>query len=91
MKASIFYGGTDIRLEELPTPEPGPGEVLIRVRPGGVCGSDLHPYRSSSLMEPHERGHKLAGEIVALDDGVTNLTIGQLVGIEAEHLLGCGD
>ncbi|MQG83451.1 MAG: hypothetical protein FI702_09070, partial [SAR202 cluster bacterium] len=57
---------------------------------GGVCGSDLHPYRSS-LMEPHERGHELAGEIVALDDGVTNLTIGQLVGIEAEHLLGCGD
>ena len=90
MKASIFYGGTDIRLEELPTPEPGSVEVLFRVRSGGVCGSDLHPYRSS-LMEPHERGHELAGEIVALDDSVTNLTIGQLVGIEAEHLLGCGD
>ena len=90
MKASIFYGGTDIRPVEVPTPEPGPGEVLFHVRSGGVCGSDLHPYRSS-LMEPHERGHELAGEIVALDDSVTNLTIGQLVGIEAEHLLGCGD
>ena len=90
MKASILYGGTDIRLEEVPTPEPGPGEVLFHVRSSGVCGSDLHPYRSS-LMEPHERGHELAGGIVALDDGVTNLTIGQLVGIEAEHLLGCGD
>ena len=90
MKASILYGGPDIRLEEVPTPEPGPEEVLFHVRSGGVCGSDLHPYRSS-LMEPHERGHELAGEIVALDDSVTNLTIGQLVGIEAEHLLGCGD
>ena len=91
MKASVFYGGKDIRLEELPTPEPGPGEVLFRVRSAGVCGSDLHPYRASHPMEPHERGHELAGEVVALGDGVTSLSVGQRVGIEAEHLLGCGD
>ena len=42
MKAALFYGGADIRVEELPTPEPGPGEVLIRVQSAGICGSDLH-------------------------------------------------
>ncbi len=90
MKASVFYGGTDIRLEDLPTPEPGPGEVLFRVRSAGVCGSDLHLYRTPGSVEPHQRGHELAGEVVALGDGVATLSVGQRVGIEAEHLLGCG-
>jgi 2-desacetyl-2-hydroxyethyl bacteriochlorophyllide A dehydrogenase len=93
MKAAIFYGGSDIRLEEVPRPEPGPGEVALRVLSAGICGSDLHLYRGQSpygLREPHQRGHELAGEIVALGDGVTGLMVGQRVGIEAEHLLGCG-
>ena len=90
MKASIFYGGNDIRLEELPAPELGPGEVLIRVKSAGICGSDLHLYRNSEPVEPHQRGHELAGEVVAAGNGVTNLSPGQRVAIEAEHLVGCG-
>jgi threonine dehydrogenase-like Zn-dependent dehydrogenase len=93
MKAAIFYGGKDIRVEELPIPEPGPGEVLIKVRSAGICGSDLHPYRGASpygAREPHQRGHELAGEVAALGEGVMGLSVGQRVGIEAEHLLGCG-
>ena len=93
MKAAVFYGGTDIRVEDMPTPEPAPGEALIRVRSGGVCGSDLHPYRGqypNGLREPHQRGHELAGEVVGLGECVTSLQIGQQVGIQAEHLLGCG-
>ena len=93
MRAAVFFGGTDIRVEDIPTPEPEPDEVLIRVRSGGVCGSDLHPYRGqypNGLREPHQRGHELAGEVAGLGEGVTSLQIGQRVGIQAEHLLGCG-
>ena len=93
MKAAIFYGGNDIRLEEHPQPIPGPNEVLFQVRSAGVCGSDLHLYRGQypyGVREPHQRGHELAGVIVALGHGVTGLSVGQRIGIEAKHLLGCG-
>jgi 2-desacetyl-2-hydroxyethyl bacteriochlorophyllide A dehydrogenase len=93
MKAAIFYGGKDIRIEERPIPEPGPGEVLIKVISCGVCGSDLHYYRGDTPFgkrPPHERGHELSGEVVQLGPGVKDLKPGQPVGIEAEHLLGCG-
>ena len=93
MKAAVFYGGHDIRVEKLPDPEPGPGEVLLRVRSAGVCGSDLHPYRAppvDGIREPHQRGHELAADVVALGEGVEDVSAGQRVGVEAEHLLGCG-
>ncbi|MBT5318903.1 MAG: alcohol dehydrogenase catalytic domain-containing protein, partial [Chloroflexi bacterium] len=47
MKAGLFYGEKDIRVENRPTPEPGPGEVLIGIKAAGVCGSDLHNYRGN--------------------------------------------
>lgn len=94
MKAALFYGGKDIRVEEVPKPEPGSGEVLIRVRAGGVCGSDLHGWRRTPPPDApkvgRESGHELSGEVVALGDGVSGFTIGQRVGIEPEHLVGCG-
>ena len=93
MKAAVFYGGMDIRVEELPDPEPGPRAVLLRVRSAGIRGSDLHPYRgqtSFGVREPQQRGHELASDIVSLGEGVAGLSMGQRVGIEAEHLLGCG-
>lgn len=94
MKAAVFYGGKDIRVEELSTPEPISEEVLVKVLAAGICGSDLHPYRGHNpfgMREPHQRGHELAGEIVGLGKGVSGLSVGQRVGIEAEHLLGCGE
>jgi threonine dehydrogenase-like Zn-dependent dehydrogenase len=93
MKAALFCGGKDIRVEEVPAPWPGPGEVLVRVRSGGVCGSDLHNYRGnrqSRFTPPWEQGHELAGEVAALGAGVSGLVVGQRVGIEGEHLIGCG-
>lgn len=97
MKAAVFYGGPDIRVEERPVPEPGPGEVLVRVRSAGICGSDLHGYRGSSPWQVREErqvgrqdGHELAGEIAAVGVGVSGLVVGQRVGIEPEHLIGCG-
>lgn len=94
MKTALFYGGRDIRVEELPVPEPGPGEALVRVRAAGVCGSDLHNYRGhrdATSQVPWQQGHELAGGIAALGSGVTRLAVGQRVAVEAEHLLGCGD
>ena len=92
MKTAYFYGGKDIRVVEEEIPTPGPGEVLFKVMSAGVCGSDLHNYRGHQTREdvPWQQGHELSGEIVAVGEGVTGLEPGQRVGIEAEHLLGCG-
>jgi threonine dehydrogenase-like Zn-dependent dehydrogenase len=93
LKTALFYGGKDIRVEDRPTPQPGPGEALIRVRSAGICGSDLHNYRGnrqSRFTPPWEQGHELAGEVAALGPGVTGLRAGQRVGVEGEHLIGCG-
>ncbi|MBX6773587.1 MAG: alcohol dehydrogenase catalytic domain-containing protein [Chloroflexi bacterium] len=92
MKTAMFYGGPDVRVEEVPMPEPGPDEVLVRVRAAGICGSDLHGYRAPrpGASYPTRAGHELSGEIAALGPGVTGLRVGQRVGIEPMHLLGCG-
>lgn len=93
MKTALFYGGKDIRVADMPEPQPGPGEALVRVRAAGVCGSDLHNYRGHrppSAGVPWQQGHELAGEVAALGSGVTGLVVGQRVAVEAEHLLGCG-
>src|SRR5262245_16649251 len=81
MKAALFYGGSDIRVAELPTPEPGPGEVLVRVRSAGICGSDLHTYRGANpwrmsadtFSRGRQDGHELAGEVAAIGPGVSEL------------------
>jgi threonine dehydrogenase-like Zn-dependent dehydrogenase len=93
MKAAFFYGGEDIRVEERPAPIPSPDEVLVRIRAAGICGSDLHGYRDSgrgSSDRPYMTGHELAGEIAALGSGVSGLHVGQRVGVEPRHLVGCG-
>jgi 2-desacetyl-2-hydroxyethyl bacteriochlorophyllide A dehydrogenase len=92
MKTAMFYGGPDVRVEEVPTPAPGPGEVTVRVRAAGICGSDLHGYRQArpGVSYPIRAGHELSGEILEIGPGVSGLAVGQRVGIEPMHLLGCG-
>jgi len=93
VKAAVFYGGKDIRVEDVPDPVPGPGEVLIEVKAAGVCGSDLHGYRSGprpGRTYPAGRGHELAGVVAALGPGVSKLKAGDRVGVEPLHLIGCG-
>jgi threonine dehydrogenase-like Zn-dependent dehydrogenase len=92
MKAALFYGGTDIRVREVPTPAPGPGQALVRVLAAGICGSDLHGYRDREGVsdQPRLKGHELAGEIAALGPGVEGLELGQRVGVEPGHLVSCG-
>ena len=96
MRAALFYGGRDIRVTELPDPTCGPGEVLVAIKAAGVCGSDLHPYRgadpwgSPAGLEPRRAGHELAGVVAGVGAGVTHVGVGQRVGIEPMHLVGCG-
>jgi len=79
MKAVVVYGIEDYRLEEVPVPQVGPGEVLVRVRATGVCASDVKTYFGarvwgSEQIEPYIEtpvipGHEFVGEVVALGEG----------------------
>ena len=74
-------------IEQQPVPEPGEGEVLVRVRANGICGSDIHFYERGVLgpyvvTEPYTPGHEASGEVVALGPGVTERAVGQAVAIE---------
>lgn len=75
MKAALLYGPRDLRVEELPDPTPGPGEILARVDVALTCGSDLksyvrgaHPILAAEL--PAQFGHEFCGTIVELGPGV---------------------
>jgi len=68
-------------LQDLPTPTPGPGQVLVKVHSSGVCGTDLHVHHGIfPIPPPIIAGHEPVGEIVALGIGVTDLKIGDRVG-----------
>ncbi|MFF4834326.1 L-idonate 5-dehydrogenase [Streptomyces sp. NPDC001315] len=69
MLGCVIHGPGDLRVAELPTPEPGPGEALVAVRYGGVCGSDLHYWRHGGvgdflLEEPMVLGHEVVGTVL---------------------------
>lgn len=83
MKAAVVHGENDIRIAEVPRPDPGPGEVLVRVRASGVCATDVKILGGSGLPKelPTILGHEVAGEIAALGEGVTGLWIGQRVAV----------
>ncbi|MDU8944015.1 L-idonate 5-dehydrogenase [Ovoidimarina sediminis] len=93
MKTITAHAVKDLRLEDHPEPVPGPGEVLIRIANGGICGSDLHYYNHGGfgtvrLKEPMILGHEVAGRIVALGDGVAGLAEGQLVAVSPSRPCG---
>lgn len=82
MKAARLYGARDLRVEVVPDPEPGPGEVLIHVRACGVCPSDLRAYlgtRAGGSSAPRTPGHEWSGYVVALGEGVNELELGDRV------------
>lgn len=92
MKAGVVYGPGNISVDEVETPAPGVGEVLLEVKAAGICGSDLHYHRSKAISTQEGRimgGHELSGRIIGLGEEVKRRKIGERVGIEP--LLGCGD
>ncbi len=93
MKAIVIHAAKDLRIEDRPVSEPGPGQVRIRLATGGICGSDLHYYNhggfgSVRLREPMILGHEVAGHVEALGDGVKNLSAGQLVAVSPSRPCG---
>src|SRR5260370_21785627 len=83
MLAALFYAPLDLRLEELPIPQPGPGEVLLQVAAATTCGTDLKTLRRGHpvLFQPTPAGfgHEAAGIVPAIGKGVTQCVEGDAV------------
>lgn len=87
MKAAVFKGPYEFEICEREKPQPGKGEVLIRIRSVGICGSDIHPYRGNGIdrREPGIiMGHEAAGDVEAVGEGVTKWKIGDRVAINPQ-------
>jgi len=95
MRALIKHADeTGLRMEDVPVPEVGPDEVLIRVHTTGICGTDLHIYEwddwaRATIPTPMTVGHEFSGYIEALGSNVSGFVEGELVGAEG-HVI-CGE
>ena len=83
MQAAVLYGKEDVRLEAVPVPSLAPGEILVRVRTALTCGTDVKVYRrgyhARMIQPPALFGHELAGDVVALGEGVDSFRVGERV------------
>jgi len=78
MRVAMYYSNQDVRLEEMPTPQVGPGEVLMRVEASGICGTDLLEwYRLHKA--PLVLGHEVAGVIADVGEGVEHYKVGDRI------------
>ena len=84
MRAAVHAGAGEIRLESRPAPAIGPGELLLRVRGCGLCGSDLAKLRGPA-PRPAVLGHEVVGEVSAVGDGVADFLPGERV-VVAHHV-----
>ena len=88
MRAAVYRGLNDVRVETVPVPEIGPGEVLLRIHTCGICGTDLKKIHSGSHTAPRIFGHEMAGTIAAVGAGVVDFAVGDRV--MAFHHIPCG-
>jgi len=96
MKAAVFYGPRDIRLENVKVPKVKPNWVMLKVRATGICGSDLHLYKEKMSIPviseigkgKYVPGHEVSGETHRLGSKVKGLKEGDRVGVEP--IVGCG-
>jgi L-iditol 2-dehydrogenase len=89
MRAVVYHGVNDIRVETVPVPRIGPGELLVKVATCGVCGTDLKKIHYGSHSAPRIFGHEMAGVIVAVGPGVTSYEVGERV--MTFHHVPCGE
>lgn len=93
MRSLVIHSAKDLRIEEQAVEAIGPGQVLVRVERGGICGSDLHYFNHGGfgavrLREPMTLGHEVAGRIAALGEGVSGLAVGDLVAVSPSRPCG---
>ena len=100
MRAAVYHGREDVRIEDVPEPVAGPGEVLVRVGYNGICGSDLHeffggplgipttPHPLTGAQVPVILGHEFGGWVEAVGEGVDDLEVGALVAVDPIHTCG---
>jgi L-iditol 2-dehydrogenase len=88
MHVAMYHNNSDVRLEELPVPKIGSGEMLIRTRASGICGSDLMEwYRIKKA--PLVLGHEITGEVIEIGEGIDGFNVGDRV--FSSHHVPCGD
>ena len=90
MLQQVMTAPGQIEFREVPTPEPAPGEALIKIMKIGVCGSDIHVYHGEHPFTsyPITQGHEVSGLVEKLGEGVTGLTVGQKVTIQPQVVCG---
>jgi len=78
MRVAMYYNNKDVRVEEVPTPRIGAGELLVKVLASGICGSDVMEwYRIKKA--PRVLGHEIAGQVTEVGEGVKNYRVGDRV------------
>ena len=94
MKAAVVHAfGKDLTIDDVAIPTPGPGQALVKLITSGVCHTDLHAVEGDWPVKPNPPfipGHEGVGTVIALGEGVTNISVGQLVG-NAWLWSACGD
>lgn len=88
MRAVVYRGINDMRIETIPVPRIGPGELLIKVATCGICGTDLKKIHMGSHSAPRVFGHEMAGVVAAVGEGVTRYAVGDRV--MTFHHVPCG-
>lgn len=91
MRAAVLVAPFQLEVQEVPTPESGPRQALVRVLSASVCGSDVHAFQGH---HPRNKpgswfGHEIAGEVAGLGEGVSRLRVGQRAAVDG--VLPCGD
>jgi L-iditol 2-dehydrogenase len=89
MQAAVYRGVNDVRVETVPVPQIGQGEVLIRVHTCGICGTDLKKIHTGSHSAPRIFGHETSGVIAAVGDEVEGYSVGERVMVF--HHIPCGE
>src|SRR5450631_1155462 len=87
-RAVVYRGVNDVRLEEVPVPEVGPGEILVRVHTCGICGTDLKKIATGSHPAPRIFGHETSGVVAKVGEGVRKFSAGDRVVVF--HHIPCG-
>lgn len=93
MRAVVIHAAHDLRVESREAGDPGSGQVRVRIRAGGICGSDLHYYLHGGfgavrVKHPMVLGHEVAGVVESVGPGVTHVAPGQAVAVNPS--LPCG-